>query len=106
MSAAGRVFSAIFPDLPVSVDPTRTCVMGLRSVDPAERRALNEAGGTVHDVRTIDEHDIASLLRAFLALVENANSLLHVSHDVDFLDPSIAPAVGTTGAWREAHLVM
>ncbi|TIV56157.1 MAG: arginase, partial [Mesorhizobium sp.] len=50
------------------------------------------------------------LLRAFLAKVEAANGLLHVSLDVDFLDPSIAPAVGTTvpggATFREAHLVM
>jgi arginase len=107
--ASGRPgFNGYFPDLPVAVDPARICVMGLRSVDPAERRALNEAGVTVHDMRTIDEHGVAPLLRAFLALVEKANGLLHVSLDVDFLDP--APAVGTTvpggATFREAHLVM
>ncbi|TIW81820.1 MAG: arginase, partial [Mesorhizobium sp.] len=50
------------------------------------------------------------LLRAFLARVSDEAGLLHVSLDVDFLDPSIAPAVGTTvpggATFREAHLVM
>lgn len=103
-------FSGYFPDLPAAVDPKRICTMGLRSVDPAERSALNQAGVTVHDMRAIDEHGIAPLLRAFLARVSAEDGLLHVSLDVDFLDPSIAPAVGTTvpggATFREAHLVM
>lgn len=103
-------FSGYFPDLPAAVDPRRICTMGLRSVDPAERSALNRAGVTVHDMRAIDEHGIAPLLRAFLARVSDEDGLLHVSLDVDFLDPSIAPAVGTTvpggATFREAHLVM
>ncbi|MBN9259023.1 MULTISPECIES: arginase [unclassified Mesorhizobium] len=109
--ASGRHgFQGYFPDLAAPVDPARICAIGLRSVDPAERRALGEAGVTVHDMRAIDEHGIAPLLRAFLAAVEQENGLLHVSLDVDFLDPSIAPAVGTTvpggATFREAHLVM
>ncbi|WP_137931547.1 arginase [Mesorhizobium comanense] len=103
-------FNGYFPDLPAAVDPSRICTMGLRSVDPAERSALNQAGVTVHDMRAIDEHGIAPLLRAFLARVAGEEGLLHVSLDVDFLDPSIAPAVGTTvpggATFREAHLVM
>ena len=103
-------FTGFFPDLPVRVEPKRICTLGLRSVDTAERQALNEAGVTVHDMRAIDEHGIAPLLRAFLARVAEENGLLHVSLDVDFLDPSIAPAVGTTvpggATLREAHLVM
>lgn len=103
-------FCGYFPELPAVVDPTRICTMGLRSVDPAERHALDRAGVTVHDMRAIDEHGIAPLLRAFLARVSVEGGLLHVSLDVDFLDPSIAPAVGTTvpggATFREAHLVM
>jgi arginase len=103
-------FSGYFPDLAASIDPARICTLGLRSVDPAERRALMAAGVTVHDMRAVDEHGIPKLLRAFLARVEAENGLLHVSLDVDFLDPSIAPAVGTTvpggATFREAHLVM
>ncbi len=103
-------FQGFFPDLPAAVDPTRICTLGLRSVDPAERRALLQAGVTIHDMRAIDEHGIAPLLRPLLERVAAENGLLHVSFDVDFLDPAIAPAVGTTvpggATFREAHLVM
>ena len=103
-------FDGYFPDRAVTVDPKRVCTLGIRSVDPAERQALSRAGVTVHDMRTIDEHGMAPLLRAFLERVSQANGLLHVSLDVDFLDPAIAPAVGTTvpggATFREAHLVM
>lgn len=109
--ASGQAgFAGYYPDLPAAVDPANICTMGLRSVDPAERSALNAAGVTVHDMRAIDEHGIAPLLRAFLKRVTDANGLLHVSLDVDFLEPAIAPAVGTTvpggATFREAHLVM
>jgi arginase len=61
-------------------------------------------------MRAIDENGIKAPLSEFLARVEAADGLLHVSFDVDFLDPSIAPAVGTTSpggaTFREAHLVM
>ena len=103
-------FEGYFPDLPVPVDPARICAFGLRSVDPAERRALTAAGVTVHDMRAIDEHGAAPLMRDFIARVAAEDGLLHVSLDVDFLDPGIAPAVGTTvpggATFREAHLVM
>ncbi|TIV59146.1 MAG: arginase, partial [Mesorhizobium sp.] len=62
--ASGQAgFQGYFPDVPAAVDPARICTIGLRSVDPAERRALKEAGVTVHDMRAIDEHGIAPLLR-------------------------------------------
>jgi len=103
-------FAGYFPDLQESVDPTRICTFGVRSVDPAERVALTETGVTVHDMRAIDEHGMQKLLRPFLDRVAAENGMLHVSFDVDFLDPSIAPAVGTTvpggATFREAHLVM
>ena len=109
--ACGRPgFAGAFPPLAAAVDPTRVCVLGLRSVDPAERAALRDAGVTVHDMRAVDEHGVAPLLRAFLAPIAAAGGMLHVSLDVDFLDPMIAPAVGTTvpggATFREAHLVM
>lgn len=103
-------FEGYFPALEHPVDPNNICMIGIRSVDPAERAGLTDSGITVHDMRSIDEHGVAVLLREFLARVEAGNGLLHVSFDVDFLDPSIAPAVGTTvpggATFREAHLVM
>jgi arginase len=64
----------------------------------------------INDMRVLDEQGIVAPLRAFLDRVREAGGLLHVSLDVDFLDPTIAPAVGTTvpggATFREAHLVM
>jgi len=103
-------FSGIFPPLPAPVNPGNVCMMGLRSVDPAERKALAGAGVVVHDMRAIDEHGVGPLLDRFLRDVAAADGVLHVSLDVDFLDPDIAPGVGTTvpggATFREAHLVM
>jgi arginase len=103
-------FDGYFPPLPASVDPKNVAMIGIRSVDPAERKAINEAGIQVCDMRMIDEEGIAAPLKRFLAAVQSAGAALHVSLDVDFLDPSIAPAVGTTvpggATFREAHLVM
>ncbi|WP_150287801.1 arginase [Rhabdaerophilum calidifontis] len=103
-------FAGYFPPLPVPVDPAHVCMMGLRSVDPAENEALRRAGFTIHDMRAIDESGIGAPLRDFLARVAAAGGMLHVSLDVDFLDPGIAPGVGTTvpggATFREAHLAM
>lgn len=99
-----------FPAVTNPVPTNQVGMIGLRSVDPAERAALEGQQAMLADMRSIDEHGIKAPLMAFLDRVRAANGLLHVSLDVDFLDPAIAPAVGTTvpgGATeREAHLVM
>lgn len=93
-----------------TVDPRNVEVFGVRSIDPEERKLLVKHGVGVSDMRSIDETGIPGLLSPFLERVRAANGLLHVSLDVDFLDPGIAPAVGTTvpggATFREAHLVM
>ncbi len=103
-------FEGYFPALTAPIKPQNVCMMGIRSVDPAERAALKTAGVTVHDMRAIDENGIVPLLDAFLKRVAAASGILHVSLDVDFLDPGIAPGVGTTvpggATFREAHLIM
>ncbi len=99
-----------FPEVQNPVPLENICMIGLRSVDREERAALQDTDMILHDMRAIDEHGIAAPLRDFLARVEAENGLLHVSLDVDFIDPEIAPAVGTTvpggASFREAHLVM
>ena len=103
-------FAGYFPPLDAALDPSRICMIGLRSVDPAERAVLRDSGTRVHDMRDIDETGIVAPLRDFLRAVAGADGLLHVSLDVDFLDPGIAPGVGTTvpggATFREAHLIM
>ncbi|MEP2533202.1 arginase [Shimia sp.] len=99
-----------FPSVQNPVPEENICMIGLRSVDMEERAALTASNIRCHDMRDIDEHGIARPLNAFLTDVAKQDGMLHVSLDVDFLDPSEAPAVGTTvpgGATvREAHLVM
>ena len=108
--ATGRKGFPGFPKVTAPVPEENICIIGLRSVDPAERAMLQDSGIHYHDMREIDETGIATPLSAFLSRVEAADGALHVSLDVDFLDPSIAPAVGTTvpgGATiREGHLAM
>ncbi|MCF7645662.1 arginase [Bacillus subtilis] len=103
-------FEGTFPEVLAPVDPANVCMIGIRSVDPAERVAISKTEVTVNDMRMIDEHGVVALLNRFLQRVKDANGLLHVSLDVDFLDPNIAPAVGTTvpggATFREAHLIM
>ncbi|MGR3546317.1 MAG: arginase family protein, partial [Roseovarius sp.] len=86
------------------------CILGLRSVDRAEREALQASRIRYHDMRVIDEEGISRPLAAFLDRVAAAGGALHVSLDVDFIDPIFAPAVGTTVPGgvtiREAHLTM
>lgn len=107
---AGRAGFTAFPPMPNPVPAKNICMVGLRSVDPAEREALEETDIHLVDMRAIDEDGIKAPLAEFLARVDAAEGLLHVSFDVDFLDPGIAPAVGTTSpggtTFREAHLVM
>ncbi|PZM09538.1 arginase [Rhizobium tubonense] len=92
------------------VDPRHVYQVGIRSVDPHERVEIHQHGVNVFDMRSIDEQGVASIMRDILTTVINANGLLHVSFDVDFLDPDVAPGVGTTvpggATFREAHLVM
>ncbi len=103
-------FEGWYPPLAAPVKPENVCMVGLRSIDPAERAALERSRITVHDMRAIDENGIGRLVGAFLDKVASRGGILHVSFDVDFLDPEIAPGVGTTvpggASFREAHLVM
>lgn len=83
--------------------------VGIRSVDEGEKRFVHEIGLEVFDMRYIDEMGIRQTMQAALAGVDR-NTHLHVSFDVDFLDPEIAPGVGTTVAggpsYRESQLCM
>jgi len=106
----GRDGFDAFPALPAPIPEKNVCLFGIRSVDAPEAAALAQRDLLIHDMRSIDETGVAAPLRIFLDRVAAVNGLLHVSLDVDFLDPSIAPAVGTTvpggATFREAHLVM
>jgi len=85
-------------------------LFGLRSVDKLERELLAQRDVWIADMRRIDEFGVAVLIREVIERVKAKNGVLHVSLDVDFLDPVTAPGVGTTvpggATYREAHLVM
>jgi arginase len=84
-------------------------MIAIRDLDPAERIALRASGILVITMRDIDEQGMATMLRHALHHLQAA-SALHVSFDMDALDPSIAPGVGTPVSGglsiREAHLIM
>jgi arginase len=81
--------------------------IGIRSVDEGEKRFVHEVGIDIYDMRYIDEIGMKAAMEEALAGVDD-DTHLHVSFDVDFLDPSIAPGVGTTVRggpnYREAQL--
>jgi len=92
-----------------AINPKWVRQIGIRSVDPGEKRLVHEVGLEVFDMRYIDEMGMRQAMELALATLD-ANTHLHVSFDVDFLDPEIAPGVGTTipggPTYREAQLCM
>jgi arginase len=92
------------------VDPRNVTIFGARSIDRPERQLLELRGVNVVDMRRIDEMGVVALMREVLARVEAVGGHLHVSFDVDVIEPAIAPGTGTPVAggltFREAHLVM
>ena len=92
-----------------ALSPKQIRQIGIRSVDPGEKQLVHDMGIEVFDMRYIDEMGMRHAMELALALVD-ANTHLHVSLDVDFLDPTIAPGVGTTvrggPTYREAQLCM
>ncbi len=92
-----------------ALNPTALRQIGIRSVDPGEKRFVHEVGLEVFDMRYIDEMGMRHTMELALATLD-AHTHLHVSFDVDFLDPEIAPGVGTTvpggPTYREAQLCM
>ncbi|UPG91065.1 arginase [Luteibacter aegosomaticola] len=101
LTSIGGTVPAISPDMIRQI--------GIRSVDEGEKRLVHEVGIDIYDMRYIDEIGIKAAMEEALAGVDE-DTHLHVSFDVDFLDPSIAPGVGTTVRggpnYREAQLVM
>ncbi|MDV2983881.1 UNVERIFIED_CONTAM: arginase [Methylobacteriaceae bacterium AG10] len=92
------------------LDPRRVHLFGLRSIDAGERAIVTQRQVNIVDMRTIDEFGVVAPLRRILDRVAAEKGHLHASFDVDFLDPTIAPGVGTTvpggATFREAHLIM
>jgi arginase len=92
-----------------AIKPQWVRQLGIRSVDAGERRFVHEQRLAVFDMRCIDEMGMRRAMELSLGDLEE-NTHLHVSFDVDVLDPEIAPGVGTTVpggmSYREAQLCM
>lgn len=92
-----------------AISPKWVRQIGIRSVDAGEKRFVHEQGLEVFDMRYIDEMGMRHAMELALATLDERTHL-HVSFDVDFLDPGIAPGVGTTvpggPTYREAQLCM
>ena len=97
-------------ELRASIDPDQLELFGIRSIDKLEKDLLQKRRVSVVDMRQIDEFGVGVLIRRVIDKVRARDGVLHVSFDVDFLDPDLAPGVGTTvpggATYREAHLVM
>ncbi len=100
---------ALGHDIPM-VPADRIVQVGIRSVDEIEKRLVVDSGLVVYDMRRIDELRMRTVMERALSYFAHSDTHLHVSFDVDFLDPAIAPGVPSTvpggPTYREAQLAM
>ena len=96
----------VFP----KVAAEKIALVGIRSLDAGEKSRLKENGAQVHTMADIDRHGVHRVMKKALAQVTNGTDYVHVSFDLDVVDPSVAPGVGTPVKggldYREAHLIM
>ncbi len=108
LGLAGPAFEAEGVPMP-SLDPSRVALVGVRSLDDGERELLKELNATVFTMSEIDRLGIEHAIRESLERVQGPG-FVHVSFDMDSVDPDVAPGVGTPVrgglSYREAHLAM
>ena len=92
------------------VEPGHVALVGIRSVDEGEREHLRALGVHVYTIADIDRHGIHIVMEKALANVTKDTDFVHVSFDLDAVDPALAPGVGTPVKggldYREAQLLM
>jgi len=95
---------------PPKVHPANVALVGIRSLDAGEKKRVKETGVQVHTMSDIDRHGVHRIMQKALARVTDGTDYVHVSFDLDAVDPTVAPGVGTpvNGGldYREAHLIM
>ena len=93
-----------------AVDPSRMVFIGLRDVDEGEKRIIRELGVKAYTMADIDRLGMSAVIEEALTIVADGESSVHVSFDMDGVDPQEAPGVGTPVrggiTYREAHLLM
>jgi arginase len=108
LGRAGAAFESERWPLP-SVDPERVALIGVRSLDPGERLVVKETGIAVYTIADVDRRGVEPVLAEALERVSGA-PFVHVSVDLDVVDPDVAPGVGSPVrggfSYREAHLMM
>ena len=92
------------------LSPENVALVGIRSLDTGEKHRLKETGVQVHTMADIDRHGVHKVMKKALARVTRGADYIHVSFDLDVVDPTVAPGVGTPVKggldYREAHLIM
>jgi arginase len=92
------------------IEGSRAAIVGLRDVDVPERQNIAATGIRGFTMRDIDEHGMRSVMEEAIKLAGNGTAGIHVSFDLDAIDPDFAPGVGTPSpgglSYREAHLAM
>jgi arginase len=92
------------------VDAANVALIGIRSLDAGEKKRLKETGVQVFTMSDIDRHGVHRAMKRALARVTDGTDYVHVSFDLDAVDPAFAPGVGTPVKggldYREAHLIM
>jgi arginase len=108
LGRAGAAFESERWPLP-SVEPNRVALIGIRSLDPGEREVVKETGIAVYTIADVDRRGVEPVLVEALERVSGA-PFVHVSVDLDVVDPDVAPGVGSPVrggfSYREAHLMM
>jgi arginase len=92
-----------------ALDPKHVALLGIRSLDAGERALVKELGIAVYTMTDLDRRGVEPVVREALERVAGA-PFVHVSLDMDVIDPEVAPGVGTPVrgglSYREAHLAM
>lgn len=92
------------------LDKTKVVLVGLRDLDPGERETIRQLGVTCFTMREIDEMGMKAVMEAAIKVASKDTAGIHVSCDMDWIDPTYAPGVGTSvrggGSYRESHLCM
>jgi arginase len=108
LGLAGPEFESDQYPLP-AVEPSRVALVGVRSLDPGERALLSELDASVFTMSDLDRMGVEAAMREALEHVAG-DGFVHLSLDMDVLDPEVAPGVGTPVrgglSYREAHLAM
>ena len=92
------------------IDPKNICYVGIRDLDPGEKKLMHEAGVTVFTISDIDRLGFANVIKKVKLFFKTHCDVIHISFDMDSLDPSIAPGTGVPVpgglTYREALLLM